>query len=101
MEITLQYFEGCPNWKITEQHLNRLIANGLQASLAYELVDTEELAIERGFRGSPTVLIDGVDPFAEAETPLGVACRVYRTEKGPAGSPTIDQLRDAIGRREG
>jgi hypothetical protein len=44
------------------------------------------------FRGSPTILLDGRDPFADAPSPTGSACRVYVTENGAAGSPTVEQL---------
>jgi hypothetical protein len=96
MEITLQYFDGCPNWKTTAAHLATLVGEGLDAGVDYELIDTHELAVARGFHGSPTVLIDGVDPFADDNAPVGLACRVYQTEDGYAGSPTLDQLRTVI-----
>jgi hypothetical protein len=96
MEITVQYFDGCPNWKTTAAHLTALVGEGLDATIDYELIDTHELAAARDFHGSPTVLIDGVDPFADDSAPVGLACRVYKTEDGYAGSPTVDQLRVAI-----
>jgi hypothetical protein len=46
------------------------------------------------------VLIDGVDPFADPDAPIGLSCRVYRTDTGFAGSPTFDQLEDAITAKE-
>lgn len=98
MKITLQYFDGCPNWKTTDAHLTTLISDrGLDNTLDYQLIDTPEAAVEHQFRGSPTVLIDGVDPFAEDDTPVGLACRIYATDHGPAGSPTLHQLEEAIG----
>jgi len=96
MEITLQYFDGCPNWETTAGHLSRLVEEGLEASIGYELINTHEAAVARGFRGSPSVLIDGIDLFADKEAPAGLACRVYRTEDGYAGSPSLPQLRRAI-----
>ncbi|MGH8936269.1 MAG: thioredoxin family protein [Acidimicrobiia bacterium] len=96
MEITLQYFDGCPNWKTTAGHLSRLVEEGLDATIGYELIHSHENAVARGFRGSPTVLVDGVDPFADENAPVGLACRVYRTESGFTGSPSVPQLRRAI-----
>jgi hypothetical protein len=97
MNITLQYFDGCPNWETTRGHLATLLGEGLDAAIDYELIDTYEMAVDRGFGGSPTVLVDGVDMFADRRAVAGLACRVYDTERGPAGSPTLDQLRTAIG----
>jgi len=94
--VTLQYFDGCPNWQTTRGFLARLIDEGVEASIDFEVIDSPEMAVARGFRGSPTVLIDGVDPFSNEEAPVGLACRVYRTEQGIAGSPTLSQLRDVI-----
>jgi hypothetical protein len=97
MNITLQYFGGCPNWETTRAHLATLLGEGLDAAMDYELIDTYEMAVERGFGGSPTVLVDGVDAFGYRRAVAGLACRVYDTEHGSAGSPTLDQLRAAIG----
>lgn len=96
MRITLQYFDGCPNWNTTATCLSTLTAEDLDVTIGYELIDTHEAAVARGFRGSPTVLIDGVDPFADENAPVGLACRIYRTEGGYAGSPSLSQLRHAI-----
>lgn len=68
-----------------------------EATIVFQEVAGHEDAIVHRFRGSPTVLIDGVDPFGD-EAPLGLACRVYRTADGQTGSPTLHQLRDAIER---
>ena len=96
MEITLQHFESCPSWETTDRHLQTLIDRlGLDVAVRYQLIETPAAAAEYGFRGSPTVLVDGVDPFADPDAPIGLR-RVYRTDSGFAGSPTLDQLEDAI-----
>ena len=97
MDITLQYFDGCPNWETTSADLRDLIEeHHLAAQVRYQLIETTESAIEFGFRGSPAVLIDGVDPFADPEAPLGLSCRLFATPGGLAGSPTRQQLLDAL-----
>ena len=58
----------------------------------YERVTSVEQAEALGFRGSPTILIDGTDPFADPASPLGLACRVYRTACGAQPAPTVEQL---------
>jgi hypothetical protein len=98
MEITLQYFDGCPGWETTDAHLASIIAeNGLKATVTYQQIETQEGAVEHQFRGSPTVLFDGVDPFANTVIPIGLSCRIYKTDQGNADSPTLDQLKEAIG----
>ncbi len=97
MELTLQYFDGCPNWKIAERRLATLIQQqGLEVEIRYQLIDSPEAAAEHGFRGSPTILVNGSDPFAAPDAPVGLSCRVYPTDDGPAGSPTLQQLAEAM-----
>ena len=96
MKATLQYFNGCPNWKEAEAHIERLRAEGFDVVFDRQLIETPKVADQYGFRGSPTIIIDGVDPFADPDAPIGLSCRVYQTEDGYAGSPTLDQLRAAL-----
>ncbi|WP_341954373.1 thioredoxin family protein [Salinibacterium sp. TMP30] len=96
MEITLQYFDGCPNWKVADQHINELVKEFPEITVSRHLVDTIEEAERVGFRGSPSILVDGVDLFAQADEPVGLACRRYLTPDGFAGSPTVEQLREKL-----
>jgi len=65
------------------------------------LVETLEEAERVGFHGSPSILVDGVDVFADPEAGVGLSCRVYRTPDGLAGAPTVEQLRAALAVRDG
>jgi hypothetical protein len=48
--------------------------------------------------GSPTLLVDGVDPFAVPGAAANLTCRLYRDETGDAsGAPSVAQLRHALG----
>lgn len=96
MRVTLQYFNGCPNWKETDAYLETLRSEGFDLILDRQLIETPEAAEQYGFRGSPTVLIGGLDPFADPDAPVGLSCRVYATDDGYAGSPSLEQLRAAI-----
>lgn len=95
MDVRLLYVHGCPNWTIAEQRL-RGLAEELDLTVAHEVVASREQAEHLGFRGSPTILVDGRDPFARGDEPTGLACRIYDTPEGPAGSPTTRQLRAAL-----
>lgn len=99
MNVTLQYFDGCPNWRATEHLVQQALHElGLPPdSLHLQDVSTVEDAETAGFRGSPTVLVDGRDPFADPSTPVGLSCRVFRTPDGLAGTPTLAQLLAALG----
>lgn len=94
-EVTVRYIEGCPNWQHTRRQLCELQTEA-GFELGCELVATPDEAERLGFTGSPTVLVDGTDPFATGDMPSGLACRMYATPEGPRGSPTPGQLRDVL-----
>lgn len=94
-EVTLLYFEGCPSWRTVDRRL-RALADELDFELTYQTVGTTEAAEKRNFRGSPTVLVDGRDVFATGDEPVGPSCRIYQTPEGPAGAPTVTQLREVL-----
>jgi hypothetical protein len=96
MDVTLLYFHDCPNWLVANEHLAALVVEHPDMSIIRHIVDTPEEAERTRFRGSPSILINGIDPFANADDPVGLSCRIYQTPDGPAGSPTFDQLRRAL-----
>lgn len=98
MDVTLLYFDGCPNWtKAAEAVRQAMQEIGLpEQPVSLLRVETMEEAQRLGFHGSPTVLLAGVDPFADAAAPVGLICRVYRSESGLAGAPTVAQLSTAL-----
>ena len=96
MHVTLMYADGCPNWEITDQRL-RLLKYELRYTLEYAKVESPEQSQPVDFLGSPTVLVDGTDPFTNGDNPTGPACRVYATPAGLQGSPTLEQLRAVMG----
>ena len=95
MVVTLLFFVGCPNWQITNAHLEALSAE-FGFDLDRHQVETDEDARRLHFRGSPTVLIDGRDLFATGDEPIGLSCRIYRTERGLTGAPSVEQLHEAL-----
>lgn len=99
MKVVLQYFDDCPNWKEAAAHLDTLAAELPDLTVSLQRVDNAEEAERVNFHGSPSILVDGIDPFASDDAPVGLACRIFPTPEGPAGSPTLEQLRIAITRR--
>ena len=98
MELTVQYFDDCPNWTDLVGRLRELTADREDVTIRFEVVETAEQAERVGFVGSPTLLVDGRDPFSEPGRPVGLACRVYRTPDGPAGLPSRSQLAELLSR---
>jgi hypothetical protein len=93
--IEVLYFLDCPNWRVADERV-RLVAERHGVTVAYRLVESAEAADSLGFRGSPTILIDGRDPFATGNEPFGLACRLFATPEGPVGAPTVEQLEAAL-----
>lgn len=99
MRVQLLYFDGCPSWTVAEAHLREALDTlGRAVEVEKILVTTPDEADEWGFHGSPSVLVDGEDPFLEPGSAVGLACRLYRTPEGLRGSPTVDQLVAALSR---
>jgi hypothetical protein len=97
VSITLQYFDGCPNWRQAEKELTKAVDGlGIDAEIVYEKIESQDRAEEVGFRGSPTILISGRDPFSDPDAPVGLSCRVFRTAEKASGSPGVDALRQVL-----
>jgi hypothetical protein len=96
MDVSLLYFDDCPNWKVADERLAAIAAERADVVLSRHLVDTLEEAERLGFHGSPSILVNGVDVFAEPDAAVGLSCRVYRTPDGLAGVPTVQQLQMAL-----
>ena len=70
------------------------VAGVVDAEFRRVLVETRADAVRWGFVGSPTILVNDVDPFASEGDVPSLACRVYETPLGRSGSPTVDQFVD-------
>lgn len=96
VKVQLLYFNDCPNWQKAAALLDRLATEMPAVEVERRIVDTPEEADRLAFRGSPSIHVNGRDLFASDAEPVGLSCRLYETPDGPAGSPTLEQLRAAI-----
>ncbi|MET8681737.1 hypothetical protein ABZW18_30180 [Streptomyces sp. NPDC004647] len=63
------------------------------------VITNEAEAARYGMHGSPTLLINGTDPFATPDTAVSVSCRIYRAADGrTTGAPSVEQVADALTR---
>ncbi|MPY93995.1 MAG: thioredoxin family protein [Acidimicrobiia bacterium] len=93
MQIDIVHVPDCPHLGAVRTRLDQALARaGVAASIREVEVDTVEDAQRTGTRGSPTILIDGRDPFAVERAEASLSCRLYRTGDGVAGAPTVAQL---------
>ena len=94
MTITIRYFDGCPHWTVARQRVDEAIrvSGRSDVLVQLEMVDTPEAAEQLHFIGSPTVLVDGRDPFDPGGSAYGMSCRRFSTEAGMEGAPSVAQL---------
>jgi hypothetical protein len=91
-QLELLYWDGCPSHPQALRELRAALEQLGRGdeTVALTKIATEAQAAQRGFIGSPTLLIDGVDAVpAPAGEPTGLTCRLYRRRDGRA-SPTPD-----------
>ena len=97
MELTLLSVPDCPNAATFEERLAAALAGRPDVVVRRCEIVSEREAAEAGMHGSPTLLIDGVDPFAAPGQAPGLACRLYRDAAGhAAGAPQVEALRRAL-----
>ena len=97
MELTLMTVPACPNAVAFEQRLAAALVGHLDAIVHRREIADEHEAAQAGMHGSPTLLIDGVDPFAAPGQLPSLSCRLYRDATGRAeGAPSVEALRRAL-----
>jgi hypothetical protein len=97
MDVSLLYFDGCPNRHEALTQLEALLTEaGWVRSVELVNIDSPERATQTHLRGSPTVWLDGIDPFLDVNAPVGLSCRIYLTAAGYQGTPPVEELRSAI-----
>lgn len=95
MRLEILHVADCPGAAVLAERVTALVGRRPGVDVTYRQVDDEAAAVASGMRGSPTLLVDGVDPFADAGQPPSVSCRLYRGS--PGGCPSEDALRAALG----
>jgi protein-disulfide isomerase len=93
VKIEVQHFEGCPNSKEMIARVKTAITEfGNNIEYKEILVETPEEAERVKFRGSPTVLINGID-LENMPEPIeaNLACRYYID-----GLPSIEEIKNFI-----
>jgi hypothetical protein len=92
--VTVLAVPGCANAPLLDERL-KVAAPGVR--VVRRVVGDEREAADAGMRGSPTLLMDGVDPFAAGHEPFSVSCRLYRQGDGSvAGTPPVEELRRVL-----
>jgi hypothetical protein len=99
MRVELLYFDGCQHWPTALEHLEEALGKvGRTQAVQLRAVTNEAEAQQHEMAGSPTILIDGRDPFPSEGPTWG--CRLYPVEGSSQGAPTVASLVEVLsGRR--
>ncbi len=96
-EIELLYFDGCPSWKTALENLRQVLeTENLPYPIRLIEIATPQQAQEECFLGSPSFRLNGTDLWPETRTRYNMSCRVYQTDQGMRGSPSVEMLREKI-----
>lgn len=97
VDIEVLLMPDCPNEAAAINIVRTAVADTHVAShITRTVITTEQHARERRFTGSPTILLNGTDPFAKPGQSIGLACRLYSTPAGLQGVPDITDLRRVL-----
>ena len=97
LELTVLAVPDCPSLAILERRLAEVLADHPGLVVTRRVITDEAEAARWGMHGSPTLLVDGQDPFAGPGAVPAFACRMYRAENGHLErSPSVDALRRVL-----
>ena len=96
-ELTVLAVPGCPDAPELERRLAVALAGRPAVTVTRRVITETAAAAQWGMHGSPTLLVNGWDPFAEPGTGPAVACRLYRDEDGRLDrAPTVAALQAVL-----
>jgi len=98
MQIVVMTVPECPSQEAALAAARAVVdrADVPGADVRHLVVSTDEQARLLDFRGSPTFLVDGADPFSAQAPPVGLSCRIYRLGGRAVGCPSAAELATAI-----
>lgn len=93
MRLEVLHVPDCPNTAVLTARLAESLTGRGDVVIEQHVIRVPSEAALRGMTGSPTLLIDGVDPFAAAGLAPSVSCRLYIDDAGAvSGAPSLEQL---------
>ena len=94
--IEILHVPDCPNLGLFDERLREAL-DGRPGVVTHHLVTDADTATKTGMTGSPTLLLDGIDPFTREGLVPGMSCRLYPHDDGHVeGAPSVDALRRAL-----
>jgi len=88
MDLLVLAVEACPHVSEFEERLAVALADLEGAVVRRRVIADEAEAAAAGMHGSPTLLVDGSDPFAAPGQPTSMSCRL--------AVPSVQDLRRVL-----
>ena len=97
MKLQVLHVSDCPNSAVLTGRLAELLDARGDVMVEHRVIRDEAEAAASGMTGSPTLLVDGTDPFAVVGQTPSLSCRLYIDEAGAvSGAPSLAQLQAAL-----
>jgi hypothetical protein len=105
--VELLVVSGCPGTSLSVARIREATEQlGLETNLRFVIVDDVEQATALGFKGSPTVRVEGEDVDQDADSrPVGLSSRLYPRSTEAIGTapddcraPPLEWIRAALAR---
>lgn len=96
VRITVLAVPDCPDAPVVRERIAAAL-EGHAVAVEFVEVSDEATAARWHMTGSPTLLLDGVDPFAVPGANPSLSCRLYRHADGTTdGAPSVSDLRRVL-----
>jgi hypothetical protein len=100
ISVALLVVADCPHEAQAAALLRRALDDLGLAATTFDtrIIRDRSEAEQTDFVGSPTILINGTDPFRPPDAQPGLACRIYRSGTGTTAVPELGLLRQTLQR---
>ena len=98
MKLEILHVPDCPNVAVLEQRIRQVTASQPeQHEIIRRVIDDPGRAATARMTGSPTLLVDGCDPFATPGQVPSLSCRLYPSDTGRAALRLVPDGTAAFG----
>jgi hypothetical protein len=93
MRLDILHVPDCPGAAVLNTLLAPILTKRSDLQVTWCIVHDEDQARQYGMTGSPTLLVDGTDPFGRPGQQPSLSCRLYPGQDGrPEPAPSATQL---------
>ncbi|WP_418908861.1 hypothetical protein [Glutamicibacter endophyticus] len=99
MKIHVLYTPDCPNYQLAIANVRAALAqlNRSDDVAVIEEVQTGKTSVHSTPRvASPTILLNGIDLFDKDTSVESLACRLYQSDSGLKGEPSVAEIVSAL-----